>query len=1210
MDSEKPDVQASWETAIARKHTKKPPPPSLPPATTTAASSTVATTPVAPDVKPISTDLPAAEATVQPVISSNNKIQSEPLPRPVVSLCEHRTTEVASANTATTTAITDEEKMRQMLLLDVLKKYSPKKEVQKSPRQAAGRQEIAKLIRKKKKKLGQKQQQDMGGPQLKKKKKKKTTKLSNNSMLSQQQQLLASQISNTEDISTELLSICMESNIETPSSNGAAETPCLLRIPSVMPSSGGGSLFAGRQALAPPMSQPSTVECDADGQAADADTELGGCKEPRLVVDLTSPTPSAVEQASPIESAAALAPTETDEKSVKEMEEKDSVVEPSEVEAMEPTTCLDGHHCEPQTPDSELVLQLTEEKEEEEEMLCNKETTTLLSQDDTTESRLAASLVPSSSIETDNITFVGKLNTTIGDDDMLTNGDSGNTSRDDQVDETVMGGHEDILTDDMSAANVDGCLHVSEAEPEVVLAPGHVDNKTFYYVDPAFPAGWCVMVKLRSSDTSLIKSDTYYYTPCGTRLRSKSEIVKFVAGRLASRPAPSQPPLPLASLPRKDELHSEDLLLTTCVEKELFEAVHLRPPSAVEIPPVTREENSTTTAAVLAVANDHPDVLREKKEPANLNGSSPVKTRAARSLVNSRAALLKKRAVLAVTKKQKKKLMMDKEDVTLLSAASDNSKKTVVTDDENLFKVPTMENLRMLRSKQGPVKLSLMKRKLAPPASTSTVEKGQDEEAEKKVRRKLLMPEGPRLAKRTNVELQDPEDKKADAVAVVAQPTRTTRAKADLEKTTSNTANTIESMCQSRGDTSKESEAAGAGGTMIGKKSNSAAVVADSMETKPDDKNSVEETGNSNLAASDQPAREDVKEEEEEVVGSSSSKRRKTRSSSESSGGVVDISVVDNTRPRMTGRLTRSASSDVDQQQQPAEAVVSVGSSTKLSSVLPKDSCHAKETSDPIVSANKEDESGETEDNPAGAVDTEKTGEKDGPSSDSKSSPRTTSNDIIVRHVGRGRPRKQTPRSQLSHDSGEEKSTKPDSTKSDMVELSCPPGETQPPVSSKAKEEEEEMKNTTTDQAVILASPTKRRLLLGPASRRRKRPRSTDGEKDEAENGNRKRPKVEAIGSRIPEEDTACKKDVTEEEEENTEVPRILKNILRCQLMLVNTFQRQLMRVACGHCTATGSFLADSLVVDLPGRVMAAECAECHWTTVRKITVAEEAKAL
>ena len=103
---------------------------------------------------------------------------------------------------------------------------------------------------------------------------------------------------------------------------------------------------------------------------------------------------------------------------------------------------------------------------------------------------------------------------------------------------------------------------------------------------------------------------------------------------------------------------------------------------------------------------------------------------------------------------------------------------------------------------------------------------------------------------------------------------------------------------------------------------------------------------------------------------------------------------------------------------------------------------------------------------------------------------------------------------------------------------------------------------------------------------------------------------MEAIGSRIPEEDTACKKDVTEEEEENTEVPRILKNILRCQLMLVNTFQRQLMRVACGHCTATGSFLADSLVVDLPGRVMAAECAECHWTTVRKITVAEEAKAL
>jgi hypothetical protein len=128
--------------------------------------------------------------------------------------------------------------------------------------------------------------------------------------------------------------------------------------------------------------------------------------------------------------------------------------------------------------------------------------------------------------------------------------------------------------------------------------------------------------------------------------------------------------------------------------------------------------------------------------------------------------------------------------------------------------------------------------------------------------------------------------------------------------------------------------------------------------------------------------------------------------------------------------------------------------------------------------------------------------------------------------------------------------------------------------------------------------PAKRRRLLGPSSQRQKRPRSTEENDDE--------PTTADVGASLKRQKKVEERVKEEDEESLPEVPQLLRNILRCQLLLVNTFQRQLRQAACGHCQATGSLLPDTVVLQLADRVLAVQCSLCQWTTVRRISTTEK----
>jgi hypothetical protein len=1400
VDSEKPDVQASWETAIARKHTKKPAvTTSNPPAATTTVKNT--------DAKPSPTEAKHMGNTPQ--------VPVENMSHTVAGLgTEQQGTPVLSPDNALMAPIavmTDEEKMRQMLLLNVLKKYSPKKELQKSPRQASDPQEIAKLIRKKKKKLGQKQQQQQqqleasGSPikkKLKKKKQLRSNKLSTSSMLlSQQQQQLAMNNSCTEDISTELLSICMESNIETPANNSAESSApaCLLRIPAVMP---------------PPYGRPMPAEADEsaqlrpnnDHEAVDGSGSAIDGEPARLVVD---------ERAEADPDAPAVSPSPKEEfpreKSSNENAAKE-IVTSSEGTMGEPSlemesACADGHHCAPRSSDSELqasnfsdalapvipsVPVLSSDKTEEQgtenkatgedthkdmatderkdNVLDVKETVDVKDrpQDDNIcpedaqkdavgktgkdkNDRVEGNIMKDSDTDVTNGDVKGLVKCTAQDLDSdkgatkekdkhakeATRTDANKDARkgvqddvekrkgkcigkdlskdldkcakkekdkkaeaasrtgtetqkeagksvknegkgtgedlgdyldknvekvkDEQVkeatrkdakkdtgkgenknmntvrdrpkessrdtrkdiakgvknsigidigndkcienrenackaliaeaqpsvnekvsemnscsEENIRAGKEEDKSEhsgvseakfdmsDMSAANVDGCAEPERLlpPPPPLLAPGHVDDKTFCYVDPVFPAGWSVMVKLRNSDVaaSSIKSDSYYYTPCGARLRSRAEIVKFLRGKLVPSTRSHRPPLPLAVMPQKSELRPEDLQLTTVVEKELFE---VRPASPVEatvdkVEQKAEESKHKVDAATGAVVA-RPDVLREKKEPSNnhLSGS-PVKTRSACSLATSRAAALKKKAVLAITKKTRK-LLRESDDVTIMAAVPVKKSEGccgATPGEENLFKVPTLENLRMLRSKQGPKAALSMKRKVLPAQPVVGRPSEQDHKVEeekgegvdnikpeekRKVKKNLLVlsDEAPKSSKKSIIE---EETKKTENTS----PTRTTRANSDLEKSASKSSHNHTVV-----DSSSELNDAKSELTVSSSQSDSD--VIEVISPVP--------AGAENADKSSQDGRDE---------GDASVSRRLTRSNSET--GATDVIVEKLTPPtRASTRQTRASLGELEQQQQlPA---------------LPSDSGSIlKHDADNLTVGEKANER-KIEDGPVEAIKIKEEEEE--------------KVDKAAVKPGRGRPPKRKRASQAvanNEDNSTETST---NNKAPLAAVVVAPAPT-----TGLKEEEDEV------EVIIEVSP-KRRRLLGPASRRAKRPRSTDSESDETGADMMKRLKSEeavAENSRISEPNDI----IRGAKEEAAELPHMLRSLLRCQLLLVNTFQRQLGQLACAHCASAGALRAESLVIDMAGGAMAAECAHCRWTTVRKISVAsrEEKDAL
>merc|ERR1712073_45216 len=85
------------------------------------------------------------------------------------------------------------------------------------------------------------------------------------------------------------------------------------------------------------------------------------------------------------------------------------------------------------------------------------------------------------------------------------------------------------------------------------------------YIDPKMPPNWSVTVKMRADG---VHHDTYYFTPCNTKLRSVLEIRKFLSGEINSKPL--RKARDIANLPKRFELSESDLAKTKEIDEDLF----------------------------------------------------------------------------------------------------------------------------------------------------------------------------------------------------------------------------------------------------------------------------------------------------------------------------------------------------------------------------------------------------------------------------------------------------------------------------------------------------------------------------------------------------------------------------------------------------------------------------------------------------------------
>merc|ERR1712045_1058229 len=87
----------------------------------------------------------------------------------------------------------------------------------------------------------------------------------------------------------------------------------------------------------------------------------------------------------------------------------------------------------------------------------------------------------------------------------------------------------------------------------------------FSYIDPKMPPNWSVTIKKRADG---VHHDTYYFTPCNTKLRSVLEIRKFLCGEINSKPL--RKARDIANLPKRFELSESDLAKTKEIDDDLF----------------------------------------------------------------------------------------------------------------------------------------------------------------------------------------------------------------------------------------------------------------------------------------------------------------------------------------------------------------------------------------------------------------------------------------------------------------------------------------------------------------------------------------------------------------------------------------------------------------------------------------------------------------
>ena len=125
-------------------------------------------------------------------------------------------------------------------------------------------------------------------------------------------------------------------------------------------------------------------------------------------------------------------------------------------------------------------------------------------------------------------------------------------------------GDSDKLTIDENEA-AEAAEEASDDKPASPAKKG-VGSMSFSYQDPAMPDGWYVMIKQRPDGKIY---DTFYFTPCNTKLRSVAQIKKFLAGKIKSKPL-KKLKKKFDSLPKRSNLPQEKLELTKDLPNNIF----------------------------------------------------------------------------------------------------------------------------------------------------------------------------------------------------------------------------------------------------------------------------------------------------------------------------------------------------------------------------------------------------------------------------------------------------------------------------------------------------------------------------------------------------------------------------------------------------------------------------------------------------------------
>merc|ERR1712106_177428 len=184
---------------------------------------------------------------------------------------------------------------------------------------------------------------------------------------------------------------------------------------------------------------------------------------------------------------------------------------------------------------------------------------------------------------------------------------------------------EEVIKDD---APTDNSKNEEVKSTENDKSNGKIKNG-FIYIDPNMPQGWYVIVTKRENG----KPDSYFFTPCHIKLRSKSEIIKFVEGLLPSKPV--KKPTAISELPLRDKLKKEDLDLTRDIDPTIFDSLKVslaKDTKDIKKTEKTEEETkSDTDNSSVAEETENKDFSKkvdENKKNTNVKGVIKTKKQA------------------------------------------------------------------------------------------------------------------------------------------------------------------------------------------------------------------------------------------------------------------------------------------------------------------------------------------------------------------------------------------------------------------------------------------------------------------------------------------------------------------------------------------------------------------------------------------------------